>query len=300
VSLLREIQDSAIGTSTSIEVLLRQCVLLSARLHLVPLREWANLELNGYPKDATLPPYRPVFTTNVRANLSGAFGRSATNAGLASTSIPDEYDFVREQLFHSEVREGVPQIEALVATGETSFQIPWPPEVLAPLQGFFYQDMIVVDAWQVIPATVFATTLSGIRDRVLQFAIDIEAENPEAGEAAPGDVPIEERLVTQIFHTTILGDNNSVATAGGDVTQNVSTTIDIAGLEAALRGLGVEDEERSALILGVREDESEGSAMPGPRSKAWLARLQSGSIQLGSGVAIGTAVGLVGKLLGVS
>ena len=58
MTLLRDIQQDAIGEDTSVSVLLRQCLVLSARLQHDQLREWAQLELNGYPGDASLPPYR--------------------------------------------------------------------------------------------------------------------------------------------------------------------------------------------------------------------------------------------------
>jgi hypothetical protein len=98
--------------------------------------------------------------------------------------------------------------------------------------------MNLVEAWQVVPATVFSSMLTGICDRVLQLALDIEAENPAAGEAPPGDVPIAEARVTQIFNQTFYGDHTAVATSGsGNVSQQASTSIDISMLEVALRGL---------------------------------------------------------------
>lgn len=300
MTLLREIQDSAVGTDASVEVLLRQCIVLAVRLHHAPLREWAQLELNGYPDDVPLPEYRPKFGTQVLGDFVGPFGSGGKNLGLAPASIPEQFALAKEFLFSSEVRQRVAEIENLLASGETSFQIPWPMNFVAALQGCFYQHMNLVGARQIIPATVLSSTLSGIRDRVLQFALDIETENPNAGEAAPDERPIEEQRVTQIFNQQFYGDHAAVATGGRDVVQHVSTSVDIDGLDVALRGLGVEDSERDAFVEAIRADENSGSSLPGPRSKAWLARLQAGSINLSSGVAIGTATALIGKLLGVS
>ena len=80
---------------------------------------------------------------------------------------------------------GVPETESLPSSGEQTFTFPWPTDVVALVQTRFYTNMNLMQAWKVIPATVFHGTLSGIRDRVLQFALEIESENPAAGEAEP-------------------------------------------------------------------------------------------------------------------
>jgi hypothetical protein len=48
----------------------------------------------------------------------------------------------------------------------------------------------------------------------------------------------------------------------------------------------------------VREEQETG-AFPGPKTQAWPALLEKGSVQLGSGVTIGVATDLLGKLLGI-
>jgi|CZKG01.1.fsa_nt_gi hypothetical protein len=293
MSLLTDIQDSAVGTDTPVDVLLRQCLVLAARLHHEPLRDWANLELNGYPADVPLPPYRKRFSTHVVGHLSGGFGAEMRGVGLPPSGVPNEE--LREILFSAETRQGVAAIQQLLASGDSTFQRPWPMDAVAALQGCFWDGYNLMEAHRVIPAAALASTLSGIRDRVLQFALDIYAENPEAGEASPGDTPIAEQRVTQIFNQTVYGDHAAVATGGRDTVQHVTTSIDIDALKVALGGLGIEEQEQQALVSAVREEGSQG-----PRAKAWLARLQSGAITLGSGITVTTAGALIGKVLGLS
>ena len=106
VTLLREIQDAAVGTDVPVSVLLRRCLVLAARLEHEPLRDWARQELEGYSDDADLPPYRPKVGTTVRGNFSGAFGSSLSNAALAKSVVPEEW---RDHLFTTEVRDRVAQ-----------------------------------------------------------------------------------------------------------------------------------------------------------------------------------------------
>jgi hypothetical protein len=278
--------------------LLRQCLVLASRLQNDELREWATQELRGYSAGADRPPYRKRFFTNVLGNFNGGFGAVMKNAGIPQFSVPEP---LRDGLFHAEVREGVAQIEHLLAAEQHTLQIPWPADVVGLLQQRpIYEGMVLMEAWQVIPATAYSSVLSGIRDRVLQFALDIERENPEAGEARPDQMPIAESRVTQIFNQNFYGDHAAVATGGRDVIQQVTTSVDIDSLVATLRELGIHEDEQETLVEAVREDKRNGSSSPGPKTRAWLARMQNGSIQLGSGVAITTATDLVLKLLHVS
>jgi AbiTii len=244
MSLLREIQDNAVGIEASVATLLRQCLVLASRLQ--------NEEL-------------------------------------------------RESLFHAEVREGIAQIEHLLSAGHHTFQILWPADVVALLQRRpIYEGMVLMEAWQVIPATAYSSVLGGIRDRVLQFALDIERENPAAGEASTGKMPVSEARVTQIFHQNFYGDHAAVATGGRDVVQHVTISVDVDSLVAILRELGINKDEQEALVEAVREDQRNGSSLPGPQTRVWLARLQSGSIQLGSSMGVAAATDLILKLLHVS
>jgi hypothetical protein len=273
--------------------------MLASRLQHDELRVWATQELRGYPADAERPPYRKSFHTNVLGTFNGGFGQIMKNAGIPQFAVPD--GDLRDLLFYAEVREGVGQIEHLLSTGQSVFQIPWPADVVALFQRReIYSGMVLMEAWQVVPATAYSSVLSGIRERVLQFALDIERLDPAAGEAAPDEKPLAEQQVTQIFHQTFFGDNTNLAVGGRDVVQTVSTPLlDIDALVAGLRELGIGGEEQEMLVEAVRADQHEG-AFPGPQTHAWIERLRAGSIQLGSGVAIGTAVDLITKLLHLS
>ncbi|MBA2598569.1 MAG: hypothetical protein H0V00_18260 [Chloroflexia bacterium] len=60
MGLLDDIRDGAIRCSSDIDGVLRQCLLLAAKLGHEPFRQWVESELNGYPDRASLPDYRIV------------------------------------------------------------------------------------------------------------------------------------------------------------------------------------------------------------------------------------------------
>lgn len=293
MSLLRDIQNGAIGTDTSVTVLLRQCIVLAARLQHNPLRTWAQLELNGYPPDAPLPDYRPTLTTQVLGNFSGPFGSGARNMGLSTSVVPED---LRERLFTTEIRESVAEIEGLVSSGETQFEIPWPMDVVAALQDQFMQGMNLMGARQIVPATAFIGTLSGIRDRIVQFALEIEELNPDAGEAKPGDPPIEPSRVTQIFNQTFHGDNTAFAAAGHTVKQTQTNQIDIQAVRETVDAFGIPEQDREALLSAIEQDGGQAGANTGE----WIDRLRGGAIAVGTGVTTQTAAAALLGVLGLS
>lgn len=65
MSLLRDIQNSAIDENTSIITLLRRCHVLAARLGNEDFSNWVNQELNGYSSQDTLPEYRRTHVQSV-------------------------------------------------------------------------------------------------------------------------------------------------------------------------------------------------------------------------------------------
>lgn len=293
MSLLRDIQDGAISTDTPVSVLLRQCLVLAARLQHEPLRDWAQLELNGYPPDAPLPPYRPKITAHVLGNFSGPFGSGARNMNLPESVIPED---LRDGLFRVEIREGVAHIEGLVNSGERQFEMPWPADVVATYQEDFVETMNLVGARKVVPATLFLGVLSGIRDRIVQFALEIEELDPAAGEADPGTAPIEQAQVTQIFNQTFYGDNTAFAAAGNTVNQTQSTTIDTQAVRETADVFGISEQERNLLLSAIQKD----GGIAGDETREWVDRLESGAIAVGTGVATQTAVAALLGVLGLS
>lgn len=293
MSLLREIQNDATSNDAPVTVLLRRCLILATRLQHQPLKEWTALEMNGYPANAVLPPYRPQVRCQVLGNFAGPFGSEARNMSLPESPIPEQ---LRGRLFRVEIREGVAQIEALVASGESQFQMPWPADVVAAYQDDFMEMLTLVGARQVVPATLFAGVLSGIRDRIVQFALEIEEVNPDAGEAAPGEAPIEEGRINQIFNQTFFGDNTALAVAGGGtVHQTQAVQINTTAVREAADVFGISETAREELVLAIEED----GGVAASKTAAWVERLKEGAIAVGSGVTTQTAVAALLGVLGL-
>jgi hypothetical protein len=95
MSLLLEIQASASDSSVPIQDLLRKCLILADRLGYEPLKEWARQELEGYPKDGDLPPYRVLAVADVQYDAVVGFYRLSGQT-VARGVVPES---AREEFF---------------------------------------------------------------------------------------------------------------------------------------------------------------------------------------------------------
>lgn len=126
---------------------------------------------------------------------------------------------------HSYMAEPVASIEALVAKSDSgTAQEPWNPSFVAMVGQKIYQNMNCMQAWKVIPITALIAALDEIRNRILNFVIEIETQDPDAGEAAINSSLVAPEKVQQIFNTYISGNVQNVATGSHSFEQHASNT----------------------------------------------------------------------------
>ena len=108
-----------------------------------------------------------------------------------------------------------------------------------------------------------AGVLSTVRNRVLNFVLEIVAENPAAGEAPIGSTPIKPARTEQIFYNTINVHGNVANLAGGNVESQTSVSMvrpgDWASLKSFLESAGLPAADIAELKTAV-------GAEPGARS----------------------------------
>lgn len=291
MSLLREIQDAATGEDISLAVVLRRCLVLAARLDHEPLKEWAKQELNGYEKPDSLPEYRR-FATQARGTFVGPFGASRTNQPIPPLCIDPQHHKV---LFDIEMQEGVASIESLVKDGEGQLSAPWPSDAVAYYQDKILETMSLVSAHKLVSRSALVGILDTIRSRLLEFALDIERENPDAGEAVPGTgrPPVPEGTVSHIFNTTILGGHNVVQAGPSNVIESVQSlgAGDWETLARAFADLGVSAEELAELRSALDADDNE----LGPETQSWMGRVTARALSGGMHMAGGVAAQVIGQ-----
>jgi hypothetical protein len=263
VSLLREIQNAAVDGSSDLETLLRKCRVLATRLKHEELKKWVGWELDGYPADVPLPAYRKCLG-QCFGHFVGVRGRAIKNCPIGLSDIPQEF---RDVMSHRVFREGVGGLKNLVDTVDgPTLQFAWPAEatdIVRPRN--LADDFVLAQGWINIDKNHVVGILSTVRNRILNFALEIEAAYPDAGEAAPGTTPVPKEVVNQIFNQTFNAPVANVA-SGHAIQQTGTINIqqgDFRTLATFLKDNGVANEDIQDLETAIKTDPT-----PDPKTKA--------------------------------
>lgn len=287
-------------------MLLRKCKILAARLDHQPFAEWVEWELNGYPSDQVdrLPAYRRLQNVEARGNFSGGFGHYI-NYGLIAQECVDDED--RNALFSINLTQGVAEYEALVGQSQGdkekgSLRSPWPTAAVIKYAERIWEMYACTEAWRVVSPAALSGLLEAIRNRVLSFALDIEREDPTAGEAPLGSAPVPKAAVERAFVVNVMG-GSPVITGG-----NVATVVQLAGLDwdgltRELLAHGLPDTELQALSTALlRDRKSVERGEIGPATEGWIGRvttkIETGGLDVATGATGGVIAGVILKALG--
>jgi len=279
MTLLRDIQDASIDANVDITVVLRKCKVLAVRLGNEDFKKWIDSELNGYDEDDPLPDYR-VFEVNSKGHFAGPAGSGLRNADIPLSCLPEKS---QENFRYHRGTQPISAYVSILNDSEAkggSARIPWPPELVAHVGQDIYQDMNCIGAWQVLHRNMIASLIDSVRNRILNFVLEIESENPDAGDAPQKSNPISQEKVSQMFNTYISGNVQNVATGSSYVTQSGEFIVlqnDIESLFSYLRSFNVDESDLQSLGNAIELDaiESQVEKSIGPRVTSWLSEMMT-------------------------
>jgi hypothetical protein len=228
MTLLRELQQDAIDSKIDVTTVLRKARVLAARLNNAEFA-WIQHELNGYPDGVKLPQYR-VLSIVAKAHLFFGYTQ-LQSAQIMASQIPERF---RIWATTHKLSGSVSELSSLIAghkeTG-TGIQCPWPQELAIRFGGAGYGDgrtrVQCIRAWQEISVSAVAGIIETVRNRLLDFVLRIEAEAPGAGEVAPGETPLPQDKVSQIFNNYISGGVTHIAATDSS---RVSSSVQIGSM----------------------------------------------------------------------
>jgi hypothetical protein len=221
MGLLREIENDLSTPGGDITTVLRKARVLAARLKNKDFEEWVHRELNGYPDKTALPSYR-ILEVNSNAHL--VFGWTHITSGpVMSRLIPAQF---REWATTAYLLEGISHYASLVSDCDSSHTLKsqWPQELAMKYAGSGYNDPQVLSAWQEITKASLVAVIETVRNKLLDFVLEIEAENPDAGEASPDTRPVSQERVQQLVNNYFAPVGN-IAQQGRDFTQTATIGI---------------------------------------------------------------------------
>ena len=204
--MLREIQQNTCDPNIRLSDILRKCKILAARLNFKPLDEWVENELNGYADDKPLPQYRIFKDIELVGNFRtpNSWGE---NFGIPSLLIPEKYI---DKMTIITLTEGIGGLESIVSKSKNSvINISIPQNYLLLLKSEVKDLKYFTSISRAISIHQFTNIIETVKNRVVDFAIEIEKKNPEAGESELGTNPVSEPIVNQIFNHCILRNNSA-------------------------------------------------------------------------------------------
>lgn len=303
-NLLRQIEEEAVDSKSDVASLLRKCQVLASRLQNEALKCWVRRELSGYKAREELPPYR-VIPCNSLGNFCGFGGRALNHAPIPPSCVPEKY---RSLLSEFLIMDGVGELQSIaknVNAGETLSQ-PWPADLIALVSRDIYRNMSMVSAYKACPITTVVGVLEVIRNRILDFVLELEEKCPEAGEAIDSTT-IGEKELDQMVTTNIFKGNGNVAFHCGTATQQYMVSIEKGNwnmLERFLQEIKIESDKINELKDILQKEPPKSKNEWGSRISAWMgsvcAKAATGIYSIPFDVISGVLANAISKYWGVA
>lgn len=294
LELLRQIEDDAISSKVPVTELLRRVQVFASRARLPELADWVRYELNGYPQDIELPKYRVIYGI-AKGHFLGPFRSGLRNANLPASNLPEE---LRDWARKAYLRQPIAALEKIAndkgSEGDLSF--PWPGDLVARVQGSFYEGMALAQAWLSVSRTDFVSAVDAVRNRILSFAL--EAEPLIAEDNAPTPQPATSAGLTQVFHNHIYGTVTNLAQGNESAVLNAGVAAsDLAGLLQALTKLGVRGNDIEDLKQAIQADGPPQEKRFGSKVAGWIGKMVTKAASGAWSVTVSTAGSVLPKLL---
>lgn len=298
MDLLKDIQDAAIDVSTDVISLLRKCKVLAARLGNPDFKRWVDHELNGYPSREDLQKYR-ILKVQSHGNFSGPFGSGLRNVAIPPTCLPKEW---RDMASTAYLTAGLSAYNALLERDPDkpgTLMIPWPPDLLPHIQ--VYEDMSCYAAWRQIPRNAIVNLIDTIRNRILDFVLEIVALSPQKDKESIKTESLPKDQVRQVFNTYIMGDVSNLATGSSNFSQIQQVEIfkdDMDSLKKYLSSIGISKDDISDLEIATKADGNRKKEDGfGPKVSNWIGEMVSKSLSGAWNIASNVAVNILTKAI---
>lgn len=253
MSLLSAIKKDLLDDSVSLASALRRVKIIAAQVEDDELAAWVENELNGYDSVDQLPEYR-----SRRCDSYGSF--ISIGFKTKHTQIPESVirEDRRQWATHFHLTQGIRELETLAAGDTNAVVQNWSPELAATLTDKVYANAQCTSAWKELPTPTLVGILDAIRNRLLDFVLDVEKRFPELSASDDELAKIPAGEFDQSAQIVITGSHNVVATNESDIRNvsqpNLVVSGDIGSLRQYLSGFGIEDAELDQLQEAIATD----------------------------------------------
>ena len=198
MSLLSDIQEAITNPSFRLADILRKAKVLAFRLDHQEFKYWVNRELNGYESNDNMPEYRILREVDSYGHFIRRDGAQFVNAPIPSFSLSEEY---RELMRTIYISQGVEAIETSIQQSGNNLVLymPWSPDAIAIIQPKTYKYMNCISAWQAVCVSFLVEVLDAVKNRILDFVLEIESKFPNVNDIRYGETLIPKHDIQHIF-----------------------------------------------------------------------------------------------------
>ncbi len=292
MGLLLEIQNDALDDKVPVATLLRKVMVLASNLDSAVLEDWVRHELNGYPNSVDVPKYR---TMGISFKASGAdIIRQYNRMPIAQLVVEKAAENPEISTFKCRQAIGTISVDEINKSDGTllvNFD-----NYIPLIQQQLEEGIVLFAFWGEIPSSQVYGVLDAVRSRVLDFALVLKKNYPEAA-AVDGLItksPEVDLALTQIYNTTIHGDN--AGPVGNNAGASISMTINKGNkieLREVLSKHGVDEADILELEAAlVDEPVVQDAKALGPKVAGWIGKM-AGKAASGAwniGISVGTTV----------
>src|SRR3989339_12245 len=290
---LLELREKILDSSTSLADILRRAKALASQLKNPEFKSWVHSELNGYAEGVDLPNYRFIYTPPL-GTFSGSYGRMIKDCLLPTYNLPDSMKQMAKEV---PIIYSVRELESM-GTKE-GLRHAWPAEAVIFLPDKIQMSggYVLVEVHQPIYSTAITAILDAVRNRLLDFVLEINEITPDIPKENGSYDEISSEQVSQIFNVTIHGDHNIFA-SGETVSQHTNQIVrkgKTDDLKEYLRNLGIEKNDIDDLLLSLNKDSIEEKGKFGPKVASWIGSMISKAASGTWNIALSTAPSLITK-----
>lgn len=297
MTLLEDIQNSAVDAKSDLATLLRKCKLLAARLSNKPLEDWLLWESNGYPDHVSVPEYR-IWPLEIKGHFAGPAGSGIRNAHIPMLMLPNK---VRKNFERYECRQSIAAIEDILNNADKGIVNVSAGDLALLLGQNVYKYQNCIQAWAEFGTGCLIELLNAVRNRILDLALAVWKEAPEAGEIKNDTtLKIDAKKMTQIFNTTVYGGSANVV--GSAKSSSVEFNIESKNfftLERVLLEKGVSNEDISELRTALDADPTPTEPEKfGPKVSKWISTMVGKASTGAWNISLSTAGSLLAQVIG--
>lgn len=161
----------------------------------------------------------PSASDYVLRNFIGG-GWQIEKAAVPIQIVPKEF---RDSFTSVDFRDGIAKAVSFATSGDlVGIE---QPDLIFALQGKMYPQLGCHRVWGELSPTEFDQLVSAVTNRILDFSLKVEEENPTAGEAPPNSEPVPHDKLVTLVQNTFFAPVGAIAQNSEHFNQTVSLGI---------------------------------------------------------------------------